>query len=187
MIGTRDHSRMRVRTSRPSMSGRPRSRITRSGWAVVQSRMASLPVCASMTVYSCELRLADRKRRICGSSSTTRIRALPLIGIGRLLERQGGRLAGDRKADLEGGAAPKPLAFRRDGPAMRLDDALADGQPQAGSRDLPVLRAHAVEFVEDALQLLGRNPRALVRDDQHHLLPGAVRADGDRRARVRVL
>src|SRR5947208_10729748 len=72
MIGTLDQARSRSSTSAPSMSGKPRSRITRSGGLSVAQRSASLPVSASCTTKPSSSSPARRKRRICTSSSTTR-------------------------------------------------------------------------------------------------------------------
>ena len=53
-------------------------------------------------------------------------------------------------------------AARRDAAAVALDDAAADGEAEPGPGDLPVAVARAVELVEDALQVLGRDAGAFV-------------------------
>ena len=69
MIGTSVHSRRRFTTSTPSMSGRPRSRITTSGRRVPTSTRPFDPVSASNSSMPCGGSTVRSRRRICGSSS----------------------------------------------------------------------------------------------------------------------
>ncbi len=64
MIGTLDQERMRSTTSEPSMSGRPRSTMTRSIGRSVAERIASAPVPASCTTKPLSSKPVRRKRRI---------------------------------------------------------------------------------------------------------------------------
>src|SRR5882762_8393031 len=78
----------------------------------------------------------------------------------------------DRLADLDGfrhrdtnrqnRAGPVAAVARLDMPALRLDETAADRQTQAGAGATPVLRLHAIEFIEDPLEIARRDPRALV-------------------------
>ena len=54
---------------------------------------------------------------------------------------------------------------RRDGAALGLDEALGDGQAQAGAGAPPVAGVGAVELVEQPVERLGRNARPLVAHD----------------------
>src|SRR5438270_13433369 len=60
--------------------------------------------------------------------------------------------------------------------ALRLDKAAADRQTQAGTGTTPILRLHAIEFVEHAIEIGGRDAWSLVDYLDRHCLavmPGA--------------
>src|SRR4030081_122516 len=89
------------------MSGRPRSRMTRSGGGSGTARLASVPVSASCTAKPSSSSPARRKRRIWISSSMTRTTgAGSVIGIGLLLRRVGcdRQSDGDRASQIDAGA-----------------------------------------------------------------------------------
>ena len=51
-----------------------------------------------------------------------------------------------------------------DGAAHGLDEAAADGEPQAGARPASVGGMDAIELVEDTIEIGGGNPLALIDD-----------------------
>src|ERR1700736_3270001 len=74
-----------------------------------------------------------------------------------------------RDMDRQNRAGTVAAVARLDMAALRLDEAAADRQAQAGAGTTPVLRLDAIEFVEDALEVAGRDARPLIghvhRDD----------------------
>src|SRR5438067_5794887 len=54
--------------------------------------------------------------------------------------------------------------------ALRLDKSAADRQTQASTSTTSVLRLDAIEFVEDALEIAGRDARSLIDDFDRHCL-----------------
>src|SRR5262245_28999864 len=164
-IGARHQVRSSRIRSMPSLSGRPRSISRSSGLRVVACTTASFAFAASVTSKPCAARLELRKRRIASSSSTTRIRSFGSTIAASLPRRIRGALLRpapfvrtareDRgQRDHELGAAPLAISGA-DRPAVRLDDALADREPEPGAAPLAVPRA-AYELLEDALELVGR-------------------------------
>src|SRR5437763_2472190 len=77
------------------------------------------------------------------------------------------------------------LALRPDLSAVRLDDALGDRQAEARAEARGALRLPV--GVEDVLQILVRDARAGVADDEEHLAVVARGAAGDAAARRREL
>src|SRR5437764_2077556 len=51
-----------------------------------------------------------------------------------------------------------------DATALRLDEASADRQPQPGAGAAAILRLDAVELVEDAFEIIGRDARSFIDD-----------------------
>src|SRR6185437_9620534 len=145
-------------TSSPFMSGRPRSRITRSGFSRPAASMEAPPESASTTRKPWAARLVRRKRRIGGSSSAIRTQGVLAMGA-RRCDSFGFR---GRQADCEHGATALAAIGGNDGPAHRLDETSADGETEAGAGALPVLRVDTIELVEDALAFAFGNPRPLV-------------------------
>src|SRR5689334_4725822 len=96
----------------------------------------------------------------------------------------GGRRALERQRERERGAAARAVRGA-DASAVRLDDALADGEPEPDALGAPA--AGAVELHEHLLLLAGGQPGAAVRDLDFERVAGAARADVDRGARRRVL
>src|SRR5512139_699728 len=131
MIGTLDQERMRSTTSEPSMSGSPRSTITRSIGRSVAVRIASAPVPASCTTKPLSSKPVRRKRRIWISSSTTStIGAGSLICIAFHLRYCGLR---HRQVDRNQRSQAGALA---DGVHLTIiggDKGIGDPQPQAGA------------------------------------------------------
>src|SRR5213594_4634184 len=139
MIGTSVHSRSRRITSMPSMSGNPRSTMTTSGWREPTSTRPSAPVVASNNRYPWPVSVARRKRLICGSSS---MRTTTGSGIRRHRRRR----AHPRQREEERDAALGQI-LGPDATAVRLDDALADREPQAGAA--AAIGLGAIELLED--------------------------------------
>src|SRR5256885_1867866 len=79
MIGVFDHDRNRVMIEEPSRSGKPRSRIMRSGGFSVAERMPSSASHASCTVNPSNSKAARKNCRIWSSSSMTSMVALPIV------------------------------------------------------------------------------------------------------------
>src|SRR5262245_21758703 len=151
MMGTALHSRIRLMTSRPSMSGRPRSRITTSGWRVADAPSASAPVSASKSLYPWLPSAARKKRRMATSSSTRRI-------VGSGTSRNRGDLR-EGQGEEEGHAAPGQVVGP-DVAAVSLDDGLADGEPQPGAAG--GVGRDAIEPLEDAGLFARRQPGTAV-------------------------
>src|SRR5262245_42730646 len=147
MIGAFSHCRSFCSTSWPSISGRPRSRITRSGGVRSADSKACWPLAASNKRYPASIRDEKRKSRIALSSSISRMRGLSeLAGIDydavqftTLLLRYRGRrrtdgdlwgllFAGNRNCEFR---AARRAIGGRDSAAVGLDDSLANGQAQA--------------------------------------------------------
>src|SRR5256712_10401625 len=162
-------------TSRPSMSGSPRSRMTTSGWRLATSTSPSAPVPASWTRKPWPASAARRRRRICGSSSTTTThgsgRASATGALGRTR-----RLAGGQR-EAEQRAAARPV-LAPDAAAVGLDDGATDRQPEAGA----AAPADAVELVEDLLLLPGGPARPPIGRLDDDLVALAARVDVDRLA-----
>src|SRR5579862_6553789 len=76
---------------------------------------------------------------------------------------------------------------RFDAAALRLDEASANRQSETGSGTAAILRLHAIKFVEDPLQIGGRNPRSLVDDFQRDDIAVAMSAKVDTAAGRRIL
>src|SRR5260221_9910713 len=161
MIGKAELRRTARMMSMPLISGRPRSRMRRSGYSRATASSASAPSAASTTLYPCAARLARSRRRIAGSSSTT-----STVGLLAMLRRLLGHGLGARggKADGEDGAAAVAAVAGADGAAERFDEAATDGKPQPRARALPGLGMGAIELVEDALEVLRRGGPPLLHD-----------------------
>src|SRR6266446_10692463 len=69
-----------------------------------------------------------------------------------------------RKADRQHRAGAALPAAGLDPPALRLDKAAADRQPQTGPGAPAILRLDAIELVEDAFEIVGRDARPLIDD-----------------------
>jgi len=104
------------------------------------------------------LQAGRRKRRICGSSSTTRTRR-PLCRP----RRCGGRGDAGQLNDDARAATARRRTFRVDGPAHRLDEPAADRQAEPGPGLAAVRAAALVEFLEYAFRSDGFT-RAFVGD-----------------------
>src|SRR5262245_15434902 len=159
MSGTLDHARRRSSTSPPSMSGRPRSRITRSGGLSVAQRSASPPVSASCTAKPSSSRPARRKRRICTSSSTTRTTGLTSV-IGSYLGLVRGR--GERQMDRHRAALIDAGAQRLDLAAVGGDERLGDPQTETGAGCRGSVTSAAEGPLAELRLLLGGEPDAVV-------------------------
>src|SRR5262249_26470801 len=181
MSGTLDQARRRSSTSAPSMSGNPRSRITRSGGLSVAQRSASAPVSASCTVKPSSSSPARRKRRICTSSSTTRTTGFSVIGTDLGLARC------YRKMDRHRAALVHARAHRLELAAVRADEGLGDPQAETRARGGRGVAGAAEEALAEPRALLRRQADAAVLDRQHHVAAVALGGNGDRRAGGRIL
>jgi hypothetical protein len=65
----------------------------------------------------------------------------------------GGLARRNRETDGEGRAAAILTIGGNNGPAHRFDKAAADRKPQTRARQFPVGRLHAIELVEDSLEV----------------------------------
>ena len=79
------------------------------------------------------------------------------------------RIGGYRQRDGEHRARAVGAVAGGDGAAHRLDEAAADRKAQPGARALRSAPLHAVELVEDALEVAGRNAGAFVEHLQQDL------------------
>ncbi len=84
-----------------------------------------------------------------------------------------------RHADRQHRAGAVAAVAGDDPSAQRLDKAAADRQPQPGPGAAPILRLHPIEFIEDALEIVGRYPRPLVDDLDLDQFAVAARPDLD--------
>ena len=179
MIGTFDHSRMRAITSWPSRSGRPRSRITRSGLcgrALGDAVLAAhrLDHLVAIRVQADPQELADLRFVVDhqdardggrghggASASGSRSSSSPPSAIAGSGSHR--KPEGDRRA------APAGPGQRLDPAAVGLDQAAADRQAEARPGRLLVARAHAVEHVEHGVARFGRDAGPLVAHPHAHL------------------
>src|SRR5215470_3517601 len=95
-------------------------------------------------------------------------------------------MRGRRELDYEDSAATVGAVLRLNRTAHRLDKAAADGKTEPGARALPVAGTHAIEFVEDALQILARNALAFIEDAEQHRCTRALGPQGDGRSGRRI-
>src|SRR5574337_307516 len=109
---------------------------------------ASSPLAAAVTSCPSSFRTDVTRRRMAGSSSTTRMLALPFAIGGYLL----------RECDLEGRPLPTGTG-NSDRPAVRLDDLLTDRQAEPGP-----LGPRRVEWLEDPGQIRLGDPGPCVLD-----------------------
>src|SRR5262249_10682564 len=182
--GTVDHERRRSSTSPPSMSGRPRSRMTRSGCCSVTLLRASAPVSASCTTKPSSSSPARRKRRICTSSSTTRttggccsvIRGgLRLFGV-RII-RQENRYCCALIGALAGCLQPATIGTH---------ESLGDPEAEAGARGGGGEAIATEEPFTKLRHLVRREAGAAVVHREHHVVTVPLGADFDRGAARRI-
>ena len=140
---------MRRHTSRPSRSGRPRSRMTRSGPASATWLMASLPECADEHLVppggQPDAQGLEQRRIVVDDQD--------LGHVGRSDRR---RRRASRAGTVKTMRAPlRHVGVDPDEPAVGLDEGLGDGQAEPG----PAAAAVLAEHLEDALTLvLGAMP-----------------------------
>src|SRR5579859_3657116 len=164
MIGASDHSRMRWITSLPSMSGRPRSRITSSDGSLASCASAASPLSAVETVKPAAASAGVNARRICGSSST--IRSRPRFAVIYSALHSGARSRQGQRHDQSTRAIGAQNRARLAPHA--LHDAADDGEPQSGAGHALGRRA-AIELVEEVGELGFRHARPLVGHLHHDL------------------
>ena len=112
-------------------------------------------------------RRSESSSRMSGSSSTTRIRLRGLVMIvlsaSRCSSMRG--CASIRRQGEHETAATSHLALHPDASAVKLDEALGDGQAETRPLGLCLsVSAHLVELVEDGVELLGGNPLTRILD-----------------------
>src|SRR6201999_3228095 len=124
MMGMDVQPRTPLITSVPSMSGRPRSRISTSGRSRATAASPEVPSAAVLTSYWRALRVIRSARRRDGSSAVTRARVKGLAPEHRAV------LAGrHRHPDLDGEAAAGSVDGH-DAAPHGLGEPLGHGQPQ---------------------------------------------------------
>src|SRR6202034_3377096 len=178
MMGTSLQVLMRLQTTRPSRSGRPRSSTITSGACSAAWLIPSCPVSAVRTVWprACSPTLQTLSRP--GSSSMMRI-----CGNLQLLRHQSGhaglvgngRCHGQREAESRAAAGRilDPYAL-----PVRLDKCLGDGQAQPGAR----VAGPSCEQLKDLIAALGVDPGTVVSHVRHDRL--RVREDAADRDRA---
>src|SRR5436190_20010037 len=102
---------------------------------------------------------------------------------GRLTDLDGFR---HRNTDCEYRARAVAAVLRLDTTTLRLDEAPADRQTQAGAGPTSILRLDAIEFVEDVLEVAGRDARPLIRHFYHNDIAIVSRPNIDTAAGRRV-
>ena len=182
MIGIVVHSRSCRQTSMPSPSGSTRSMIAASGGRTAALSSASAAVAAGSTSKPASRRMTRSARRICGSSSQTSTRwrrahapDRPVASAHRLVAPQ--QLG--RELDHEA----RPLARQRldpDPAAVGLHEPAHDRQPEARAAMAGARGAGAVERLEHALALRGRDAGPAVDDADEQPPAGHARAHRDR-------
>ena len=93
------------------------------------------------------------------------------------------RCARDRQADGERRAAAVGAVGRDDGAMHRLDKAAGNRQPQPGAGANLVGLLRAIEFVEDVIEIAGRNAAPLIENAQADRVRVLPALDADRRLR----
>src|SRR5262249_11744981 len=173
--GTVDHERRRSSTSPPSMSGRPRSRMTTSGCCSVTLLRASAPVSASCTTKPSSSSPARRKRRICTSSSTTRTTGGCCSVIRGGLWLFGVRIIRQEKGYC--GALIGPFAGCLRVAAIGAHEGFGDPQAEAGARGGGREAIAAEEPLSKLRHLVGGEAGAVVVGREHHVVPVPLGAD----------
>src|ERR1700761_3489778 len=172
MIGIDVHPRTPLITSVPSMSGRPRSRMTTSGRSRATAASPDVPSAAVLTSNWRALRLIRSARRMDGSSSMTRTR-VTAAAPGSLTrpELRAVLAEGDRQRHPDGQATARGVDGH-DAAPHGLGEPLGHGQAEA---DAGVAVVEPLERLEDPLlELVVRDPGAVVDHLEQHGL--AVRA-----------
>src|SRR5208282_1773147 len=215
MMATGDRSRIWRQSSKPSASGSIRSSSTMSGSSVSSSCSARIPSTLTTVSKPRTARLDLIRSTMLGSSSTTRaqvLRAASVIAVAIICRPPGPELRGGREIrwtsyragaghldavedlglDGQVHAEARALAQRGqlDPAAMRLHDALRDGQAEAGARVLAVAavtcvvtiaaeagfahgtRAESAGWLERCGDQLGRHPLAVVLHADDYLRGG---------------
>ena len=187
MIGTRDRARSSRHTSTPEIFGSITSSSTSAGRVASKRAIASGPSAAVST---------RKPSRCSATDKRVAVRLLVVddedqgrIGHQKSSERLGTRAAavGDRDVERE----RRAFAFARldrDLAAVRLRDVADDRETETGAAGVAAARpVDAVEALEDALEIAGRDPDAVIAHDERDPVADDARADLDRLARARVL
>ena len=159
----------------PVPSGSRRSRMTASGGRMAASASACSTDAAVVTSYPAPRRFVWSARRICGSSSTTRILA-PVIARTAI----GG---GARESQHERGALAG--RFRPEAAPVRLGEAARDREPEPGARR-PPRRARTARTRPRRRQRACPGPSSATRTTTVSPFAVAVDADVPRRSRMAV-
>src|SRR5438552_6980099 len=142
------------------------------------SSSAAKPSVATVASWPACLTIRRASSRLFGSSSTTRIFAIPRL--------RSGLVRGEREVDGEGRPEPETDAARGDGAAVRLDDEASDVKTEPDS-DL-VLRGwglHPAVLPEDHSKMRPRKTDALVLHQDARSVLALPHRDVDRRFRRR--
>src|SRR5215469_16631563 len=167
MIGVDVQPRTPLITSVPSMSGRPRSRISTSGRSRAMAASPDVPSAAVLTSYCRAVRLIVSARKIAASSSTTSTFVMRVPSGGHAGAGNGGR-----QRDAHGQAATGGIG-RHYGAAHRVEEPLDHRQAQADAGDAGAVGASAVESQEwlkhPRLQLV-RHAAAMIDDLEQYAI-----------------
>src|SRR5262249_28803887 len=183
MIGVFDHDRNRAMIEEPSRSGKPRSRIIRSGGFSVAERMPSSASCASCTVNPSNSKAARRNCRIWSSSSMTSMVALPIVDHRKIPGSGFLRLQTNGHECTAVGA----LAGGFNLTTIRSHEGFRDPQAKTRSGHVRCVSFPTKEPFPKKRPFLSNETDALVLDRQHNRVTVAFRGNGDRRAWMRVL
>src|SRR5262245_6837177 len=183
MIGMFDHDRSRSMMEEPSRSGRPRSRMMRSGGLSVAERIPSSASRASCTANPSNSKAARRNCLIWSSSSMTRMVALPIVAHREI------RCFGLLRGQTNGHERPTigTRAERVDLPAIRSHECLRDPQTKTRSGDVRCPPLAAEEAFPQTRALLSHEADTLVLDREYDRVALGFSGNGDRGTRLRIL
>src|SRR5271166_2101754 len=131
MTGTSDHDRIWTRTSAPSWSGKPRSRMIKSGNLCAADSRPSAAFSACRTTNLACSKPAVRKRRRAGSSSM--IRTVGPSSLIDALRELGNDIACRREIDRSRRSKPLSLACDVKGAAICDDEGIGDPEAEASA------------------------------------------------------
>src|SRR5467141_910838 len=166
-------------TVQPSSFGSWRSSRMSCGRCSRASSRAANPSVATVASWPACLTIRSASSRLFGSSSTTRILAIPTA-------LPSGLVGGEREIQGERGPEPQPDTARGDGAAQRLDDQARDVEAEADA-DL-VLRPRGLDasvLAEDHAKMRARKDDALILHDHPRVILALSHGHVDRRARRR--
>src|SRR5713101_7652549 len=170
MTGASEIRRISRQVSIPPIPGMFTSSRTKSGRCLRKESRASSPVLASLITYPCELMVARITRRICGSSSTTKIFAAV----------NGPPFARGRREDKTQRPNLGQIGGSRCCPVLSDNQRLRNRQTHARSTHQVTLILAAVKLVEDHGLLEFIDSRTAVGDAGGDCVSGQLGGNGDR-------